>query len=311
MKATSAPRPKMSEQLSVGSLLWGYRHVPRLMHLIRPTMVSMTWRLAGAWRDALRINGRIILGSEVSDERIDQYGLGVLLNMQRYMEGLVVASRSTEEDLLARIQSYQGIEQFKEVRRRHRGAVLISMHMGEFEPAAALIRRFDAPMHILYRRDHISRLERVRDLARKRLGVTAHAVDDGLVAWAGLRDALDRNEVVAVHGDRVQPGQKGIRVELMGRMTQIPVGPFKLAHASGAPLVPVFNRHLPSGKLALEIGEPLEIDDRVVRSPEESSTVKAWIEMLTMHIRANPEQWLNVHRVWESEDSISAEDEKK
>ncbi|MCH2161559.1 MAG: lysophospholipid acyltransferase family protein [Phycisphaerales bacterium] len=303
MEAQAAPRMHMAERLSVASLLNGYRFVPKFMHRIRPWMISMTWRSAKSWKSALRENGRIILGPEASPEEIDAYGRGVLLYMQRYMESLVIASRATEQDLLDRVDSYKGIEEYWDVRSRHRGAVLISMHMGEFEPAAALIRRFDAPIHILYRRDRISRLERIRASARERHGVKAHAVDDGLTTWGALRDALDRDEVVALHGDRVQPGQKGILVDLLGHKTELPVGPFKLAFSTGAPLFPVFNRYLSEDRLALEIGSPIELDQSVMRSPEKSSAVQSWSRMLGERIREAPEQWLNVYPVWRHEEA--------
>ena len=298
MSENSAPKMSMVERISVASLLNGYRFVPRFMHLIRPLMLSITWRTASSWKDALRVNGRVILGPEATAEEIDAYGRAVLLSMQRYMEGLVIASRATEEGILSRIDDFKGIDQYREIRKRHRGAVLISMHMGEFEPAAALIRRFDAPMHILYRRDRISRLERIREVARKRFGVTAHAVDDGLAAWAALRDALERDEVVALHGDRVQPGQKGMKVDLLGHEMELPIGPFKLAFTCGAPLFPVFNRYLSGDRLALEIGSPIEVDSSIIQNPAESPAVQAWSRMLGERIREVPEQWLNVHPVW-------------
>ena len=301
MSDQAAPNISMVERIAVASLLNGYRFVPRFMHAIRPMMLSMTWRTAKSWKNALRTNGRVILGPDATAEEIDAYGQAVLLGMQRYMEGLVIAARASEQSILSRIDDYTGIEQYREIRRRHRGAVLISMHMGEFEPAAALIRRFDAPMHILYRRDRISRLERIRAVARKRFDVTAHAVDDGLAAWAALRDALERDEVVALHGDRVQPGQKGIAVELLGHRTELPIGPFKLAFTCGAPLFPVFNRYLSDDRLALEIGPQIEVDASVVQNPAESPAIQAWCRMLGERIRAYPEQWLNVHPVWNPE----------
>ena len=62
-----------------------------------------------AARKALRENGRIILGPEADDARLDAYGLGVLEHMQRYMEGLVIASRSHPEKLLERIDTVEGL----------------------------------------------------------------------------------------------------------------------------------------------------------------------------------------------------------
>ena len=82
MSENSAPKMSMVERISVASLLNGYRFVPRFMHLIRPLMLSITWRTASSWKDALRVNGRVILGPEATAEEIDAYGRAVLLSMQ-------------------------------------------------------------------------------------------------------------------------------------------------------------------------------------------------------------------------------------
>ena len=294
-----AKRPRWVENMAVGLLLRGYGVAPSLMHRIRPRIVRRTWKVAHAWRSALRENGKIILGPDADDDAIDRFGIGVLNNMQLYMAGLVAGSCMSRTALVSRIGSFSGVEDYRTMRKANpRGAVIISIHMGDFESAAAIIADHDAKMNVLYRRDHIDRLERIRARARKRLDVRAHAVDDGMATWLGLKDALGRNEVVALHGDRVQPGQTGTKVNVLGHQTVLPIGPFKLAYAAEAPLVPVFNWRMDSGLFAMKIGAPIELDDKVMRDPENSTAVNSWAEMLGDHIRSFPEQWLNVHSVW-------------
>ncbi len=294
-------RSRWVENIAVGMLLRGYGWAPSLMHRIRPRIVRRTWKVAHAWRDALRANGKIILGPDADDEAIDRFGLGVLNNMQLYMAGLVAGSCMSRTALISRIGSFSGVENYQNVRKENpRGAVIISIHMGDFESAAAIIADHDARMNVLYRRDQIDRLEKIRTRARERLNVRGHAVDDGMSTWLGLKDALERNEVVALHGDRVQPGQTGTKVNVLGHQTVLPIGPFKLAYAAKAPLVPVFNWRMDSGLFAMRIGAPIELDDRVMRDPENSTAVNGWAGMLGEHIRQFPEQWLNVHPVWTS-----------
>ncbi|RPG16160.1 MAG: hypothetical protein CBB69_009265 [Phycisphaera sp. TMED9] len=296
------------ERLAVSSLLQGYARAPGVMHRIRPLMVRQTWRRAPVWRKALRENGRIILGPEADDARLDAYGLGVLEHMQRYMEGLVIASRSNPEKLLERIDTVEGLTDFREYfqDRKRRGLILLSIHMGEFEPAAAFMSRH-APVHVLYRRDRIKTLESIRSRARGLLGVIGHAVDDGLGAWMQLRDALEQGEVVALLGDRVQPGQTGTFMPMFGRQMEIPVGPFKLAQATGSRLVPVFNWWLPDGRLGMRMEAPIDVDGDLRRDPGANPAMRRWVELVEARIRAMPEQWLNVHPVWRG-DAASSDD---
>lgn len=301
MSDATAPSRRVGvfERLSVSTLLRAYQWTPGLARSLRPRLVEATWARAAGFRRALAVNGRIILGPDASDARIEAYGIGVLENIQRYLEGLVIASRTPMATLTARISTIEGLEEFKaNFRGRHgRGIVLISMHMGEFEPAAALIGGH-APIHVLYHRDPIRTLEGIRTRARRRLGVQGHPVDAGLGTWATLRDVLERGEVVALLGDRVQPGQAGAAVPVFGRTMEIPMGPFKLAASCGAMLVPVFNWRHPDGSLALRMDAPIEVEGDLRTRPEAHPAVRRWVELIETMIGDRPEQWLNVHPVW-------------
>ena len=297
-------RISLIERIAVSSLLRGYAYAPGLMQRIRPRMVRATWRRADVWRSSLRENGRIILGDDASDAEIDEYGIGVLEHMQRYMAGLVLASRTPRDELLERIETVEGLPAFREIfdRRGERGLILLSIHMGEFEPAAAYMGRY-APVHVLYRRDRIQTLERIRAEARRRLGVVEHAVDDGVNAWLSLRDMLDGGEVVALLGDRVQPGQTGVFMPMFGRMMEIPVGPFKLAQVTDSRIVPVFNWWRPDGRLAMRMEDPLEVEGDLRRDPASNPAMRRWVELIEARIAATPDQWLNVHPVWRASDA--------
>ncbi len=301
-RPTSPPgrRVGLGERLSVAMLLRGYHVAPRVVHRIRPRLVEATWNRAAPWREALRENGRIILGPDATETEIDDYGRGVLENMQRYMEGLVVAATTPVSALLERLSLVEGLDEFRELFQhgRDRGIVLLSMHMGEFEPAAAYIGR-RVPIHVLYHRDPIATLEGYRRRARQRLGVVEHAVDAGLGTWAELRDALGRGEAVALLGDRVQPGQIGTPVEVFGRPMELPIGPFKLAESCGSVVVPVFNWRCDDGTLAMRMCEPLDLaGGDLRRDPSDHPAVRRWASLVESMIAAHPTQWLNVYPVW-------------
>ncbi len=295
-------RVGIGERLSVATLLRGYHLAPSAMHRLRPRLVAATWNRAAAWRETLRENGRIILGPAASAPEIDDYGRGVLDHMQRYMEGLVVAATTPVDRLLDRISMVEGLAEFRDLfgHRGDRGIVLLSMHMGEFEPAAAYISRH-VPIHVLYHRDPIATLEGYRRRARRRLGVVEHAVDSGLGAWADLRDALGRGEAVALLGDRVQPGQVGTPIEVFGHRMELPIGPFKLAESCEALVVPVFNWRLEDGSLAMRMTAPLDLaEGDLRRDPSGHPAVRRWASLVESMIAAHPTQWLNVHPVWRS-----------
>ena len=292
-------RTPLVERIAVSLLLQGYAYVPKITARLRSKMVAETWKRATAWRRSLIENGRVILGPEADSVALEAYGIGVLESMQRYMEGIATASRMSEDRLLKRIELIEGLTEFRDLvkGRDGRGIVLLSMHMGEFEPAAAYIGRH-VPIHVLYQRDSIRTLERMRTRARRRLGVIGHAVDDGLGTWASLRDVLERGEIVALLADRVQPGQRGTLMRVFGHEMEIPIGPFKLAESTGSKLVPVFNWRLPGGGLALRMDAPLPMEGDLRRDPGNHSAVREWVRKMEAVIRDRPMEWLNVHPLW-------------
>ena len=162
-------RTPLVERIAVSLLLQGYAYVPKITARLRSKMVAETWKRATAWRRSLIENGRVILGPEADSVALEAYGIGVLESMQRYMEGIATASRMSEDRLLKRIELIEGLTEFRDLvkGRDGRGIVLLSMHMGEFEPAAAYIGRH-VPIHVLYQRDSIRTLERMRTRARRR-----------------------------------------------------------------------------------------------------------------------------------------------
>jgi KDO2-lipid IV(A) lauroyltransferase len=110
-----------------------------------------------------------------------------------------------------------------------------------------------------------------------------------------LRDALRANEVVAIQGDRVMPGQKGRRMPFLGGHLMLPTGPVKLAMASGAPIIPVFSVRTPRGGVRLFIEEAITVDQDV---DEALARVAA---VIAKYVSAYPEQWLVLHRAFDED----------
>jgi KDO2-lipid IV(A) lauroyltransferase len=131
----------------------------------------------------------------------------------------------------------------------------------------------------------------MRSALREKLGVIEAPVDDGWTIWMRLRDALARDEVVVLQGDRVMPGQKGHRAPVLGADMMLPSGPAKLSLATGAPIVPVFAIRTPAGHVRLCV-EPAILPDTVENAMAELAAV------IGRYIRAYPEQWLMLQPAW-------------
>ena len=164
--------------------------------------------------------------------------------------------------------------------------------MGSFEAGAAALLDREGKLHVVFKRDAISRFDQVRSMLRAKLGVIEAPVDDGFTIWMKLREALLRDEVVMVQADRCMPGQKGEIVPFLHGRMMLPTGPIKLALATGAPIIPVFALRTPSGQVRIVIEDAIEV------TPSDQSPHPAmmkFVSVLEKHVRAHPDQWLLLH----------------
>ncbi len=93
-------------------------------------------------------------------------------------------------------------------------------------------------------------------------------------------------------------------------MASFPVGPFRLAQASGAPLFPVFVLQEGDGRYSTIVEEPIRIAHvRGAREADEAAlaaAMKTFVATLSRTIRQNPTQWYLFTRFWEDDLKESA-----
>jgi phosphatidylinositol dimannoside acyltransferase len=262
---------------------------PAITRLTRPLFVRCAYRFSHAIQNATTANARRILGPDVSRERIERFGRGVVENFYDFVCDVGQSLHLTRQQLLARIDSVEGHDHYEAARSLKKGAIIATAHMGSFEAGAAAIVDRERAVHVVFKRDD-TRFEHVRTSLRGKLGVSEAPVDEGWPLWLRLREALMRDEVVMVQADRVMPGQKGARVPFLHGHLLLPTGPIKLAIASGAPIIPVFAVRTPQHKIRIHVEPAVIVTDNADASLLELARV------LEKYVSAYPEQWLLFHR---------------
>ena len=200
----------------------------------------------------------------------------------------------SRQQLLGSIASIEGDPGYREARRAGRGAIIVTAHMGSFEVGMAALLEREKRVHVLFRRDAIGLFEKTRSALRQGLGVVEHCVDDGLSVWMKMREALIADEVVLIQGDRVMPGQKGVRQRFFNGHMLTPSGPVKLALATGAPLIPIFSTRQADGRIRLFVEDPIYVSDTQAADAAQAQLTAT----LERYVRKYPEQWLMIHRAW-------------
>ncbi len=257
---------------------------PRFAAAARPVFVFLAFTFSDKIRRATAANAARLLGHP--DEPAKRaFGRRVVGSFYDFVCDVGTTLHSTRDQLAARIESVTGTGHYHAARAAGRGAVLVTAHMGSFEAGLVALPIQEKRIHVVFKRDQIGGFEKLRTELRKRLNVAESPVDDGWGVWVRLREALQGDEVVAVQGDRVLPGQKGIAVPILGGTLLLPTGPFKLAASAGSPVIPIFSTRRPDGRIAIGIDPPIDPTDV-------DTAVRQFGECLERQLRTHADQWL-------------------
>jgi KDO2-lipid IV(A) lauroyltransferase len=221
--------------------------------------------------------------------RLDELTADVFGEFAMFFSDLVSTNREPPARLLGRVGTLTGAEHL----HRLDGAVIsLTAHVGNWDLAGRLLARNSArPTHVVVAVEEAQALERW--LRRDGDGVrfvprSAPTISLGLMA------ALRRGEAVALQGDRALGNRGDVPVPFFGRPAPFPVGPFRLASASTAPIVPAFCTLDAAHRYTVTVMEPL-----VVKPGDEGEALRAWVGILEGVVRARPTQWFNFFDVWD------------
>jgi lauroyl/myristoyl acyltransferase len=270
-----------------------YRVAAAMGWLPRPARLALA-RQVGRWAGRLlpveraAVRRTLARMTSAQDRRLDELTGEVFANFAMCFSDLVTTNRQPAGRLAEHLGGVIGAESFP---GPERGIVSLTAHVGNWELAGRLLAgRAARPTRVVVTEDEARELEPwvrrngdgVRFVARTRPTVSLE-----LVA------ALRRGEVVAMQGDRALGSRGDIQLPFFGLPAPFPTGPFLLARAAGAAIVPAFCLLGPGGRYTVTVGEPV-----TVPAGGEVDAVQAWVTLLEDVAQRHPTQWFNFFDVW-------------
>ncbi len=187
---------------------------------------------------------------------------------------------------------YEGYENFERALARGRGVLFATAHLGAWELSAFAHAILSAPMHVVVRPLDNPLIDRL--IARRRTLSGNHIIEKKDYA-RGILKALAANEAVGVLIDQNSSLDQGVFVDFFGVPACAGLGFARLAAHSGAAVIPGFalwseteRRYILRFYPEIEMTGCAEEDTR--RLHHQLETV----------IREYPDQWLWIHRRWET-----------
>lgn len=300
-RAADAPGVMPSTPAWLGPFFWLARLCPSVLGLARPLACAVAPIVSSKVRRAVASNTFRIYGRTLSAEEQAQFARRVVGSFFDFVVDVGRSSRMSKESLSRLVEDVQGLESYRRARSLRKGAILVTAHLGTFEAGLAALAGEEKRVHVVFKRDASPAFEKLRARLHQVLGVVEAPIDDGMGSWLALRDALQRDEVVVMQGDRAVPGQRSQVVEFLHGHVRLPTGPVRLAMLTEAPIVPVFA--LPTGKARyrVELKEPIHARDS--DGDGVTTTLTQLADAIADVVAANPHQWLALDAMFHEDTS--------
>jgi lauroyl/myristoyl acyltransferase len=281
--------------LRSGGPLWralayvGSRYGPRPWLRYSPPMFG--WAVAAAQPESRRMvreNLRRVLGPRL---RLEE-DLDVARTFSNYAhclaEALATGRREADHPRCLML----GRDRIREVSAGDAGFLVATAHVGAWDSAARMLARDTGrSVKVIMEAEADDRAQRLHDHARGADGVDLSRVQHPLDVLPLLRH-LERGGVVAAQIDRVPKKMRRFTASLFGQPFEVPQGPFRLAAATGCPIVPVFAARTGHFEYEIHVGPVLRLPRRADEPTLLRAAVAACQEM-ERFIRIYPTQWFH------------------
>ena len=190
---------------------------------------------------------------------------------------------------------FDGVEHLQEVLKAHKGGVLISAHIGNFEMAEPFFRDIDKDCQI-----HTVTVDMERTAIKDYLEHIASGkapkyiyIKDDLSHIFEINEALQHNGIICLTGDRYFEGNKHLSATLLGQPARFPAGPFLIASRLGVPVIFVY--------VMKESNLHYHLYARVAQTSHRDAQglLNAFTQSMEQMLQRYPLQWFNYFDFWE------------
>ena len=261
-----------------------------------PTVRVAGWLSDAVWwawpekRRYVRGNAARILGLPQDDRRVAALGRAVFRNQTRWViEGFHLPRMSRDEHVA--LFEAPAADALHAVWEASDGLILVGLHIGNGEAAAAGLAGRGWPIHVLADDTAYEALFERMVAQRRAWGVEA-------IRWRNIRDVYRVLRNHQILGLLVDWGYRpdGQPVRLLGSWTTLPSGPAMLAARTGATILPFWTVRRADGTFFGAMGHPITV---ATTAPADiARATQAIADALEPVIREAPEQWCVFKPMW-------------
>ncbi len=217
-----------------------------------------------------------------------------------YQFGQIIIDRVALKTFRKKIysHSFNNEKVLREMYENGKGGFLISGHVGNWENAGNLIgERITTNINVLMLDAEVEKIKQYVNENTEAAKFQLIPLKDDMSHLILIHQALKRNELIALHADRVMEGMKTFTFPFLGGEAKFPAGPFIMASKFKVPVTFVFAIKQGSTHFELSATDPI-IGNRDADSPERIA--KAYVQRLEEMVLKAPKQWFNFYDYYAS-----------
>jgi|Deesub1362A_J573_1020465.scaffolds.fasta_scaffold00010_81 KDO2-lipid IV(A) lauroyltransferase len=248
--------------------------------------LSLLWR--GRYRVALEgISQAMARGALEVQGSASALARASFMHLGESLAELLKLQYCASGELLQSI-SIRGQEHYRAAKRRGRGVIFLTAHLGNWELLALWAGRHLGGLTVVARPLKNPYLERLLQGLRARWG---NRVLSKFGALRPLVSLLRGGATVGLLVDQAVLPSEGLLVEFLGRPAWSSRVPLLLARRTGAALLPAFIRRTDKGHV-------ITIRPEIPLQGSEQEVLRRINQSIEEAIREAPQQWLWIHRRW-------------
>lgn len=195
-----------------------------------------------------------------------------------------------------------GVEALQEYLAQGRGVLLFGSHLGSFEAVRAVgFAHSELEVRILMDYAQNAQVTALLDALNPRSRASViDAREESTRVLLQIHETLKRGGLVGILADRPHSSETTVPAQLLGGRIELPLGPFRIAAVTQAPVMLIFGLLKEDGSYDVYF-EPFA-ERIVIRRGHRETDAAEWVEQyarrLEARIREAPRNWFNFYDYW-------------
>jgi len=231
--------------------------------------------------------------NQYNKEEIRQLAINTFRNFAKSIIEFISLPK-INKDNVDNFVSIRGLENLDEAKKRGKGIIILSSHLGNWELMAKALTLKGYSLTIMVRRQRNKLVEGLIEQQRNKskIKTLSHTV-----APKEILQILKNNEIIGMIADQ-DGGEKGVFIDFFGQLASTIPSPVVFTKRSGAELIPLFDIRQKDGHHIVIIEPPYQLTTSSNIKKDILDNTQQLSYKLESYIRQYPEQWFWLHNRW-------------